>query len=961
MSHPDLCKQWIQSFATRYGSAGSSIATGYAEQLLEGIFSERLTQHAEIDELLKLMVVSDYAAQQILTNPELHLPALMSGEFDRPLSPTDVYRALSQHCDPSSPESLPRSLRLARHRLLLGILWREHIAGAPLRETLQSLSSLADSAIEIALTASARSMLERYGEVFDANGDRIELRVLAMGKLGGNELNFSSDVDLIFVYRDEAASNGPKALDAHEYFTRQARRFIALLDEKTAQGFVYRVDVRLRPFGDSGSLVVSFDALESYLAQHGRDWERYAYVKARMLGAADQDTEYFEELRRAFVYRRYLDYGVFESLREMKRKIEIEVRRRDMVDNIKLGPGGIREIEFIAQSLQLVRGGGEPELQSRSLLETLAALARAGHVGKEDAAALSAAYNYLRRLENAIQALRDQQVHSIPESETDRARLAVAFGVSDYESISSRLAIERNLVSDQFSAIVFRDASDADSGSFSGEDYWSDDSRALSNTLGAAGCAFSSEFANEIAGYFASLQEKPLDDESRRRIDILLPAIVEKIATEDDVIATFGRLTRVVDAIVRRSAYISLLNENRGARERFISLAGASNFLADQIAAHPLLLDELLDNRAYEDGVDLEAMDAELDARLKRSDPDDSESVIEALTRFKRVTVFRAAVAEFTNTLPVMKISDHLTAIAERVLGVALDTAWRELTKRYGEPAYRVNDELHRAGFAIVAYGKLAGLELGYGSDLDIVFLHDSSGEDQQTTGDKPIGNDVFFSRLARRLLHFLGVQTNAGRLYEIDLRLRPSGRSGLMVSSLAAFERYQASDAWTWEHQALLRSRAVAGAESVCSAFEAIRKTTLISHVRRSDLKSEVSDMRERMRKELSRGTSELFDIKQDRGGLADIEFIVQFLALRHADGHAEVLTYPDNMRQLDALLAAGLLSSQDTGNLQACYLKYRQRTHWCALEMRPAIAGSDEFVEQRALVTEVWKRLLE
>ncbi len=949
---PDPESSWLTDLPRHCGEQLRSSACSTLENLDLGACTDSRSREL----IAQYVCGSPYAAQQLVKYPGL-LNDLVN--IDR-LSQTGFSQALVAEmlgaCANLQGAELQRVLRESRHRALCHILWRQNVLNAPLDSVLQALSEVADTAINIATTASAESMFERHGQILDEQGEPVLLRVLAMGKLGGHELNFSSDIDLIFVYREEGLSNGPKPLSASEYFTRQARRFIALLDEVTAAGFVYRVDARLRPFGDSGALVVSLDALESYLAQHGRDWERYAYVKARMVNADRADEQQFETMRSAFVYRRYLDYGVFDSLRDMKRMIQTQVQRQDKLDNIKLGPGGIREIEFIVQSLQLVRGGREPELTGRGLRASLRALSEAGHISPAEAQDLDEAYVYLRRVENAIQGLRDQQLHDLPTDEQDRERLAVALGVPSYTDMRKRLDEIRQQVAAQFEATVFRTRETGEQPAGSVPTLWTDQQAELQQHLEELGAHQSGAFSAAVSDYHVSLQNKPLDEESRRRVDIVAPALVRELASKKDAAERWQRLCKVLDAIVRRSAYISLLIENPDALKRFTELAGGSSYLAKQLAAHPLLLDELLDNRFYQNDVNSAELDAELDARLSRVNASDPEAVLEGLARFKRVVEFRTAVADVTQTLPIMRVSDQLTLIAERIVRGALDCAMSEALSKYGTPRFERDGQRHQAGFCVVAYGKLAGLELGYGSDLDIVFLHNSDGEQQETDGERSISNDVFFARLARRLVHFLSVQTSVGKLYEVDIRLRPSGRSGLMVSSIASFRRYQAHDAWTWEHQALLRSRAIAGSEDVSATFEEIRRQTLTDSVDRAGLKEEVAKMRERMRKELSRSKPDEFDLKQDPGGLADIEFLVQYQVLQHAKSHPELLVYPDNMRQIDGLLQANLIAKQAGESLQIAYLELRQAIHKRALDSRPAIAPFSEFAAVANTVRSAW-----
>lgn len=899
--------------------------------------------------LVRLVARSEFAGNVLLRQWDLCQEMLVDGErsIDAPAVDADDVRA---------------RLRRFRDLQLLHVLWREVAFEAPLEETLTSLSDLADGLIHIAADCAAVQMSRRFGRIVDDDGNVVELIVLAMGKLGGRELNFSSDVDLIFLYPKDGLSDGGRALAAHEYFTRISRQVVSLLDEVSPDGFVFRVDTRLRPFGDSGPPVASYAGLESYLLQHGRGWERYAYVKARVVvPAADVDAarELMDELIRPFVYRRYLDYGVFESLRDMKALIASEVRKRELAPNIKLGPGGIREIEFIVQSLQLVRGGANTRLRGSGLLSMLSELVDARNLTPGAAAALSTAYQFLRRLENALQAIRDQQTHEVPASEIDRVRVAFALGYRDWAALEADLERHRRQVSSQFADIAFRaedrgqhaDLADSASAlweSGASEDEW----RSFCERHGFGDAA---TLAAEVAEHAARPEWRRIDRTAQKRLRHFVQRLMPSLKRSRQPAVVFVRIMTIIRNIVRRSAYVALLNENPAVLERLLDLCAKSAYLAEQIGRFPLLLDEMLDPRLFTTALSADDMRADFEQRVSRFAGTDSERRIEVLGQFQRANLFRIAVADIGGSLPIMKVSDRLTDLAEIVLDRALRIAWGDLREKHGIPRYKADGTVRTAGFGIVAYGKLGGMELSYGSDLDLVFLHDSRGEEQQTDGAKPLENGLFFVRLVRRLVHFLAAQTGSGALYEVDTRLRPSGRSGLLVTSLEAFERYQEENAWTWEHQALLRSRPVAGDAIVAREFERVRAGTLRNRVRRDDLADDVLAMRNRMRKELDLSDADRFDLKQGEGGIGDIEFLVQFLVLKNADAHPAVIHYTDNIRQLGALAAAGCLDEDLALQLQDIYKQYRLRLHRLALDDEPPLVSAAEFHDQRRRVTEI------
>ena len=747
--------------------------------------------------------------------------------------------ALSEELDSATEglvdqQDFARALREHRNRTLLKILWFDLHSSSKTRDVLQALSSLADAIIRAAVRFATTSLNERFGRV-RVDGEDVPLVVLAMGKLGGRELNFSSDVDLVFLYPRGEETTGPRTISAHEFFERTARLAAGLLDEVTEDGFAYRVDTRLRPFGESGPRVLSFSGLESYLLQHGRGWERYAYVKARVVTpVADEaiERELGEEIIRPFVYRRYLDYGVFESLREMKALVAAEVQRLEMEDNVKLGPGGIREIEFVVQAAQLVRGGREPGLRTTNLRTALEHAAALDEIDVRAAGQLIDAYDFLRDVENRLQATRDQQIHELPTNETDRARLAYAMCYPSWAELKDVIDSTRTFVAEQFESAALRgDAESPDSPhphAFSA--LWS--KGAAETEWAAALCANGVAEPGPVAHMLVSFAGRPsvkrVGRVTARRLEHFVATLLGSLASRPQPARALERVLNVVDNVLRRSAYIALLNENPAALDRLVDLCDSSRYLADEVTRYPLLLDELIDARSYERAPTSAQIEREFARSLSGLDDADSEEQIEALARFKRASMFRLAVADISGVLPLMKVSDRLTQIAELILERALRIARRDLVTRFGEPSYMVDGHSYVAEFGIVAYGKLGGIELSYGSDLDLVFLHDSSGDDQGTTGAKSIDNAVFFGRLAQRLVHFLTAQTRSGSLYEVDTRLRPSGMSGLLVSPVAAFERYQREDAWTWEHQALLRARSVAGAGRIKRAFDRIRREIL-------------------------------------------------------------------------------------------------------------------------------------
>jgi glutamate-ammonia-ligase adenylyltransferase len=939
------------------------VVARWYERLEETHASINLAADVE-NQLLRVVAVSDFAGSTLLRDWEYWQSRLE--QFELPPDPEVLNRFADElAASEAGIDEVKSRLRRFRHRYMLHVLWREVAGTAEVAETLGALSALADRLVAAAGAYAERQLENRCGRFRDREGTIVPLVVLAMGKLGGGELNFSSDIDIVFLYPADGESDGPRTLSGQQYFTRLSQSIVSLLDEHTADGFVFRVDTRLRPFGDSGPPVTSFAALESYLLQHGRDWERYAYIKARIVGQAPPPAvadDLFGNLVVPFVYRRYLDYGVFESLREMYALIAAEVQRRDLADNVKLGPGGIREIEFIVQSMQLVRGGNREELQQPSLLRVLPALE--GSRGLERAAVmrLREAYAFLRRLENFIQAMRDQQVHDLPTDDVDRDRLCVAMGYADWESLARDLDRHRRNVTREFEAIAFRDG-DADAESELERRFaalWTSDASQQDWEAALSGQHDAGALAELLAAFQHAPSTLKIDAISLERLRRFMPRLLARVVQCDDPPLALERTLTVVNRILRRSAYVSLLNENRLATRRLVQLCESSSYVAAQIARYPVLLDELLEPGIETERIEKAEFETELESRLAHLPESDTEARMETLAQFQRASLFRVAVADFSGALPIMKVSDSLTFLAEAVLDFALESAWLDLTRKHGAPHYEIDGERHPAGFGIIGYGKLGGLELSYGSDLDLVFLHDSRGGRQMTDGDKPLDNAMFFGRLVRRLVHFLTTQTSSGVMYEIDTRLRPEGRKGVLVTSTDAFERYQEENAWTWEHQALLRARPVAGSAAVAKDFERIRARTLMSRIRLAALQEDVVSMRARMRKELDRSEAGRFDLKHGRGGVGDIEFIVQYLVLRNARNFPAVIRFSDNIRQIAALAAVGRLDVQTAARLQVAYREFRRRLHHLSLNDRPPFVGDDELLAERDLVVAVWERHL-
>ncbi|HEY2679327.1 MAG TPA: bifunctional [glutamate--ammonia ligase]-adenylyl-L-tyrosine phosphorylase/[glutamate--ammonia-ligase] adenylyltransferase [Steroidobacteraceae bacterium] len=861
-------------------------------------------------------------------------------------------------------ESAQFLLREWRRREMLRIAWREICGSASVTQTLHAVSDLADACIRAAVQAAQAHLRPVFGTPRGAAGPAAAFIVLGMGKLGGRELNFSSDIDLVFLFSEAGETDGPRMLDSEEYFNRLGREVIRLLDVRNADGFVFRVDMRLRPFGASGPLAVSLESLESYLQEHGRDWERYAWIKARPVVGAAVYASAYEEFVRPFVYRRYLDFGIFESLRDMKALIVREVARRDLEQHLKLGRGGIREIEFIVQSLQLVRGGSDRRLQNASLLTVLPLLADSKLVSAQDIAELTDAYLILRRAENALQMIRDEQTHTLPQEAPDRARLALNMGLTDWNAAFDLIESTRDDVSVQFESLLFGAADTQRREEDIGVAWLDSDSAKIAEELKQSGLPEGEvpAVAAELERFRSAGPYRRLDEAGHRRLYVILARLLKSAAQRAAPATVVQRVLRVLEAIGGRASYLALLKEQPPALDRLIEVCAISGFLARQIADFPLLLDELIDAKAFDELPSRAGFSRELTARTERLPPDDPERQVEALRQFQKVAVFSVALADLTGRLPLMRVSDRLTDIAELIVERCMDLAWQQMTQVYGVPQCGEDPaRLRRVVVAVAGYGKLGGLELGYASDLDLVFLHDSAGSIQVTAGEKPLDNGIFFLRLGQRIVHLLTMHSAAGRLYEVDMRLRPNGKGGFLMTGIDAFQLYQREEAWTWEHQALLRARAVAGDAQLCTTFEAVRRGILTLAVRRDTLRTDVRDMRLRMRRELSRSEPSQFDIKQDAGGIADIEFLVQYWVLAAADSYPELLTHSDNIRQLEGLAHAKLLDTETAQWLKEAYIGYRSILHHLSLEGGERVVDAAPYQETRGRIREIWRTVFD
>ncbi len=862
-------------------------------------------------------------------------------------------------------------LRHLRTLLMMRWIWQDALQTISLEQLTDELSEFADGCISFAKDYTYQHLVAKYGEPTfineQGNVQIDDMAIMAMGKLGAQELNLSSDIDLIFVHQARGETNGNKAkgtrsIDNKRFMTRLGQGIIKLLDNKTADGFVFRVDMRLRPWGDGSDLAIHLSALQKYFTMHGRAWERFAWLKARVVGQIDQP--FYEEIQaliKPFVFRYYVDYSAFSALREMKSLIQNQVAQREDLDNIKLGAGGIRDIEFIVQAFQLIYGGRHPQLQIKPCLQAMQVLCELGYLEHSTYEQLQAAYRFLRRLEHAIQAINDQQTQRLPHDEQWQHNLAVTLNFENWHALLDQLNRHRESVNVPFERMVTeRQIPDNEDTDLEPEH--------LDEQIARLNEVLTKENREVLQNFWQSKMVANLSDEARERLDDAYPVIVHALLAHQEqqqlANTALPRFISLLEAICRRSIYLVMIAENPNATIELIPMLSASPWIAKELAQYPVLLDTFLQQR-YRHLPDKRELRDILRQQLLRVEPNDEEELLSVLRLFKKNQVLAVAASDVLAERPIMKVSDSLTYIAEVVLEAALERAFAEIVNRYGYPIGQDGDPVTEAdcGFAIIGYGKLGGLELSYSSDLDLVFLHKIK-EQGMTTGEKSVSGMKFAARLVQKLMNYLNTQTRDGRAYEIDMRLRPSGNAGMMVVSCHAFETYQMDKAWSWEHQALVRARAICGDRRVTARFCDIRRDVLSLPRTLDQVRSEVTSMRIKMQKHL--GTSQWqqeagkFHLKQDAGGIVDIEFLAQFAVLAYSHEYPSLTKWSDNVRIFAEVALLGIWDDQVCQDLTDAYLRIRAATHQLALSEQSLLVDELLWQETRALVQSQWQHLM-
>lgn len=836
--------------------------------------------------------------------------------------------------------SLKRALRQIRQRTMLRIIVRDLSGLADMHEVVQAVSQLAEVTVNTALQFHTVWLQATHGEPMGERGNKQDLIVVGMGKLGGYELNVSSDIDLIFAFEEDGETNGQRPLSNMEFFSRLGKKLIAAIDDVTEDGFVFRVDMRLRPYGSEGPLACSFAMLEEYYQNMGREWERYAWIKGRVIAGPERQ---LTEMLRPFVFRKYLDFGAFASMRDLKIQIQRDVNRRDMHDNIKLGRGGIREVEFIAQVFQLIRGGQDSSLQIKPTLAVLDMLKSKGLLPEQTVAELTEAYIFLRNLEHRLQYVDDAQTQELPKSDEAKARISLAMNFSDWNALHEVLETHRRNVDRHFREVFSeREGEPASEQNNQAADIWQGaaaESEMIQH-LQALGYQEPEETLRRLNSMHQGSRYKQLPEQSRHRFNALMPAVITQAALQSSPDVTLMRISDLLDAVCRRASYLALLAEYPDALTLLVKLASASPWLIQYLSQHPILLDELLDTRNLYAEPDFKAMRAELNRRLADV-PEDIERQMNIMRDFKHASTFRFAVKDIVGELTLERLSDYLSELADLILQTTIETVWPHLKVKHRDDPK----------FAIIGYGKLGGKEMGYTSDLDIIFLYDD---------DAAESSDIY-ARFGQRINNWLSSLTSAGTLYETDLALRPDGASGLLVSDIEVFRDYQEHKAWLWEHQALSRARFVAGDSEIGAKFETI-KNNVIRQVRDiKKLREEVLGMREKMLSgHANKGA--LFDLKHDRGGIIDVEFIVQYLVLAHANQYPELTENRGNIALLEKLAKLGLIDPNQAKGAVSAYRQFRTLQHAMGLQGQTNARVKFSDVAQHAeKVMKLWNTVFE
>ena len=897
----------------------------------------------------RLATSSTYALNQLCRTPTLldSLHRLEKFNLDQV--------KLTKACDQAQEiANTQKALRQHRHTKMIEIIYLDVIDNIPLQRVLRHLSDLADQLIRCALTAAERKLVAKHGQPVDIDGQPITLNIIAMGKLGGRELNFSSDIDLICSYANEGDLTGYGHLAYQEFFTRVVKLFTKLLNDTTEDGFVYRVDLRLRPWGDSGPVALHHLALEHYYQLHGREWEQYAMVKARMVTGSDSDRAFIQSIIKPFVYRKYHDYRVFEGLASLKDQIDHQARSKNMHDNIKVGNGGIREIEFFVQAFQILKGGRNNKLQSQQIFICFDILQTQNIIPKKTIEELREAYVFLRQLENKIQMIADEQSHSCPQNKLIQQRIAYTLSLKNWQSVQKILNEHRSKVSHHFTELFKRETGTDKNISLS--DAFSEDKtdNQQIELLESYKLNQTAEISQQLTEFFTSKAWGFMSARAKQRFSTLLPDLLRSVSQTKNHLILLNRLLNLFSSIAGRSVYFELLHQNGHLLDKLVHLFNKSEWIAQEVSQYPMLLEYLIQPDNNKDKFDREQLERNLQIQLDNVSGD-TELELDSLRLFKREQTIIIAIAELSEQITPLAVSQYLTELAEVVLHAVYQLACITLKDQYGTPQCTVAGVTREANFAIIGYGKLGGREMHYQSDLDVIFLHDSAGSEQTTSGKKNIDNGVYFARLAQKIISLTSILTSSGKLYEIDSRLRPEGASGLLVSSDHAYLQYQLNNAWTWEHQALVRARHVGGSPELKSTFQGMRQKILSIERDPHKLKQDIIEMRIKIDQNKAPKEGEYRNLKYSKGCMVDIEFMVQYWTLLHANKVSSVSTYSDNIGLINELFRLGLISSEQS-QLVDIYQTYHRWLHRTVLQNNPAEIANEKIAMAVEHVNHCW-----
>jgi len=840
------------------------------------------------------------------------------------------------------------ALRITRALVLHRLLCLDCDAQAALAQITQAMTDLAEFSLNQALTDVLITLDQTYGVPMTEQGQRAQLWIVGMGKLGARELNVSSDIDLIYVYDKDGDTTGDALgrghISNHEYFGKAVRAIYALVGDTTEYGFVFRVDLALRPNGNSGPAAVSLDALEEYLHVQGREWERFAWLKSRVVApvasVSDGSIGALRKVVIPFVFRRYLDYSVFDSLRLLHRQIRDHAGRRsagrpERANDVKLSRGGIREIEFIVQLLQVVRGGQFPELRTRPTLNALARLVKANLMHCDTAHALATAYEFLRRVEHRIQYLDDQQTHILPTDDADLNWIASSMGFNSAQLLLKQLDTHREIVAQEFDKLLGGAEPECKSCQTS--------KVAEPGSMVELLPLLDDAFRQRLQSWLEHPRVLALRDEARTRLMRLLSRTAQWVREGRVTESAAVGLVDWMEPLLRRESYLALLLERPNVHERLLRLLGAARWPARYLLLHPGVIDELAASDMLRERFDAVSFEAELDHRrlaLQSAGEDDDESLLNLLRRAHHAEVFRTLARDIEGALSVEQVADDLSALADAVLRITTRWCWSRLKKAHRE----------QPQFGIIAYGKLGGKELGYGSDLDIVFVFDDDDERAPEV----------YANLVRKLINWLTVKTGEGDLYEIDTALRPNGNAGLLITSFSSYANYQqqrgSNTAWTWEHQAITRARCVLGDAGLYSRFEAVRTAVITSERNCNDLRREISAMRDRV-EQAHPAKGDKFDVKYSPGGMMDAEFVMQYLVLSQASQHPQLLANAGNIALLERAEVLGLLPAGVGHAAASAYRTLRQVQHKTRLNEDPPWVTPPELQAQRVAILALWQ----